>query len=65
VLFLHLLLGSASAILICTAWWIHYRGRTENRAPAAYRWPIQIVGVLLVSLTGHLGGFLSGVNGAA
>jgi uncharacterized membrane protein len=63
VLFLHLILGSASALLICIAWLIHFRGRRESHAPASYRWPVEILGLLVVSLTGHLGGFLSGVNG--
>jgi uncharacterized membrane protein len=63
VLFLHLILGSASALLICIAWLIHFRARRQSRAPATYRWPVEIMGLLVVSLTGHLGGFLSGVNG--
>jgi len=63
VLFLHLILGSASALLICTACLIHYRARRKSHAPAAYRWLVEIIGLLVVSLTGHLGGFLSGVNG--
>jgi hypothetical protein len=28
-----------------------------------YRLPIEALAVLIVGLTGHLGGFLSGVNG--
>jgi uncharacterized membrane protein len=63
VLFLHLILGSASALLICTAWLIHFLARRKTHAPGTYRWPVEIMGLLVVSLTGHLGGFLSGVNG--
>jgi hypothetical protein len=29
-----------------------------------YRLTVEVLAVLLVSVTGHLGGFLSGVNGA-
>jgi hypothetical protein len=28
-----------------------------------YRLPIEVLAVTIVALTGHLGGFLSGVNG--
>ena len=63
VLLLHLLLGSTSGLLICLAWLIHFRARRQSDAPAAYRWAVEIMGLFLVSLTGHLGGFLSGVNG--
>jgi len=63
ILLLHLVLGCGSAALIWLVSWIHWRAR---RRPAArlpnYRLPIEMVGVLLVALTGHLGGFLSGVN---
>jgi uncharacterized membrane protein len=64
ILFMHLVLGCISSVLIWLVWWIHWRVR---RHPAAslptYRLPIEAVAVLLVGLTAHLGGFLSGVNG--
>ena len=63
ILLLHLVLGCSSGVVIWIVSWIHWRAR---RHPAArlpnYRLPIEMVGVLLVALTGHLGGFLSGVN---
>ena len=62
VLLLHLFLGSVSAALIGTSWLIHFQARRRNHPPAAYRWPVEMIGVVLVSLTGHLGGFLTGVN---
>jgi len=62
ILLMHLVLGCASSALIGSIWWIHWRAR-RDRAPApTYRLPLEAVGVLLVALTGHLGGFLSGVN---
>jgi uncharacterized membrane protein len=63
-LLLHLVLGIASSLLIWVTWWLHYRARrhTERSLPL-YRLPLEFVGVALVALTGHLGGFLSGVNG--
>jgi uncharacterized membrane protein len=65
ILLMHLVLGCISSVLIWLVCWIHWRVR---RHPAAslptYRLPIEAVAVLLVALTGHLGGFLSGVNAA-
>jgi len=63
-LLLHLLLGIASSLLICLTWWLHYRAqRHPARSLPLYRLPIELLGVVFVALTGHLGGFLSGVNG--
>ena len=63
-LLMHLVLGCLSSVLIWLVCWIHWRVR---RHPAAslptYRLPFEAVAVLLVGLTGHLGGFLTGVNG--
>jgi uncharacterized membrane protein len=63
VLLLHLVLGSISGLLIGVTGWIHFRSR---RAPGAslpyYRLPLEFVAALMVILTGHLGGILSGVN---
>ncbi len=63
-LLLHLVFGIASSLLIWAAWWLHYRARRHaERSLPLYRLPLEFVGVALVALTGHLGGFLSGVNG--
>ncbi|HWZ84157.1 MAG TPA: DUF2231 domain-containing protein [Terriglobales bacterium] len=63
ILLLHLLLGCASTLLILTTWWMHRKGRPGRveRLPR-FRWAVEVLGVVLVGLTGHLGGFLSGVN---
>jgi uncharacterized membrane protein len=59
----HLVLGCSSAGLIWLVSWIHWRARRGQTARLPnYRLPIEALGVLLVTLTGHLGGFLSGVN---
>ena len=60
ILLMHLLLGLASAALILLVWWIHHQGR--DRLASAVRLALEVVGVLVIALTGHLGGFLSGVN---
>ena len=64
ILLMHLVLGCVSSVLIWLVFWIHLRVRRhpEQYLPK-YRLPIEAITVLLVGLTGHLGGFLSGVNG--
>lgn len=63
ILLMHVVLGSASSVVIAFVWWIHWRERRgHGRALPAYRLPVEAIGVMLVALTGHLGGFLSGVN---
>jgi len=42
---------------------IHLRAqRKQGGVLPGYRLPTEALGVALVTLTGHLGGFLSGVN---
>jgi hypothetical protein len=63
LLLLHLVLGCASSLLIWVVWLVHMRAhRKFGGELPGYRLPIEAVGVALVTLTGHLGGFLSGVN---
>jgi uncharacterized membrane protein len=63
ILLMHLLLGLISSVLIWLVWLIHMRaGRKQEGILPAYRLPIEAVAVAIVAVTGHLGGFLSGVN---
>jgi uncharacterized membrane protein len=62
ILLLHFLLGILSGALICFVWWLHFRARGKMDEPPTYRFLIEILAVLVVAATGHLGGFLSGVN---
>jgi uncharacterized membrane protein len=64
ILLIHLVLGCASTVLIWFVFWIHRRARRhpENPLPNS-RLLIEALAVAVVMLTGHLGGFLSGVNG--
>jgi uncharacterized membrane protein len=65
ILLFHLLLGCAVSVLIGFVLWVHLRARRRpNEALPRYRLPIEAFGVLLVALTGHLGGVLSGVTHA-
>jgi uncharacterized membrane protein len=55
----HLIFAVGAAV-----WWIHFRmRRVDGLLEASWRISIELIGVLLVIVTGHLGGFLSGVNG--
>lgn len=60
IILMHLLLGTASAALILFVWWIHYQSR--DRAAPRFLLALEAAGVIVIALTGHLGGFLSGVN---
>ena len=64
ILLMHLILGCISSVLIWLVFWIHLRvRRPPQRSLPRYRLPIEALAVLVVGVTGHLGGFLSGVNG--
>ena len=63
ILLLHLVLGCACALLIWVVCLVHVRAQRKfGGVLPGYRLPIEALGVVLVTLTGHLGGFLSGVN---
>jgi uncharacterized membrane protein len=63
ILLLHLVLAGASTALIWLVWYLHFRARRKQADLPRYRLPIEFIAVATVALTGHLGGFLSGVNG--
>lgn len=63
-LLLHLVLGTASSVLIWLVWWGHFRGRKRGaNGLRPYLLAVELVASATVALTAHLGGFLSGVNG--
>jgi uncharacterized membrane protein len=63
ILLQHLVLGVVSSCLIWLVWWIHFRASRKpgGRLPG-YRLPIEFLAAVVVAVTAHLGGFLSGVN---
>ena len=64
ILLMHLVMGCVSGVLICVVWLIHRRAQRWNGGILpAYRLPMEAAAVAIVTVTGHLGGFLSGVNG--
>lgn len=66
VLLLHLILASASSLLIWIVGLLHQRSqKTPGPLAPRNRLVLETLTVVLLTLTGHLGGFLSGVNGAS
>jgi uncharacterized membrane protein len=60
---LHLVLGASSAVLIwMLAWWRRGQERRDRGGLAVGYWAVAFLAVLVVALTGHLGGILSGVE---
>lgn len=62
-LLLHLLFGIASGTLISVVWLIHGSARrAQNKKLRLFCLPLEALTAALLAVTGHLGGFLSGVN---
>ena len=61
-LLLHLVLAFVSSTMIWLTWWVHFHARRQGGLLPTYRMPIECLAVLLVGITAHVGGFLSGVN---
>src|SRR6266436_1569242 len=51
-----------STVMIWLVWWVHFRSRRRTAPLPRYRLAIEFLAFALVTLTAHLGGFLSGVN---
>ncbi len=63
VLLLHLIAASIGGALVVTSWWVHWRARkAESLLLPSFRIPVELLGVAVIGLTAHLGGFLSGLN---
>ena len=64
-LLLHALFGLTSAGGILVLWWLRFRQRHQSdHAPGSLYLALTLIVLLLVAVTGHLGGFVSGVNTA-
>ncbi len=65
ILLLHLALACTASVLIWLVGWLHFRSRpTGTGALPFYRLPLEALTAALVAVTAHLGGYLSGINGA-
>lgn len=62
-LLLHLIFGLASGAMICVVWLAHWSAsRAHNEKLHLFCLPLEALTAVLLAITGHLGGFLSGVN---
>jgi uncharacterized membrane protein len=63
LLLFHLVSGCISGFLIWLVAWIHLRRRSasDSALPGCYL-PLELLTAMVIALTAHLGGFLSGVN---
>jgi uncharacterized membrane protein len=63
VILLHLLAALFAGLLVVASWWIHWRTRRSELRPLfQYRIPIELLGVVVIALAAHTGGYVSGVN---
>ena len=64
ILLLHFMAAMLATLLIMASWLLHWRARKlRTLILPRSRIPIELLGVAVIALTAHLGGFLSGVNG--
>ena len=63
LILLHFVAALSAALLMIASWWLHWQARkSRTLLLPRYRIPIELLGVAVIALTAHLGGFLSGVN---
>lgn len=62
ILLMHLVLACVSTLMIWLVWWVQFLARRRAEALPNYHLALEVLGVGLIALTGHLGGFLSVVN---
>ena len=59
---LHMICALTSALLILFLSWMRSRLRTKDRPPSIPYWGVTLIALFMITLTGHLGGVLSGVE---
>jgi uncharacterized membrane protein len=62
ILLLHMVIAAVSTVVIWAVWWLHWRVRSDRSLRPGFLLPLEMLGVAAIAVTGHLGGFLSGVN---
>jgi uncharacterized membrane protein len=62
ILLMHMVMAAVSTVIVWTTWWMQWRVREGRAQRTPFLIGLEVVGVALIALTGHLGGFLSGVN---
>jgi uncharacterized membrane protein len=62
-LLLHALFGGAGAGVILILWWLRLRQRSQSlRSPGRWYFALTVIAFVIITVAGHLGGFVSGVN---
>ena len=61
-LLMHLAFALATATLILLSFWIRFRLRKRGESPRAVYFVMMALGLIMITITGHLGGILSGVE---
>src|SRR5262249_46261168 len=59
---LHLIFALTTAAIILVLGWKRHRLRATNRSPNAVYFAMMAVGLVTITVAGHLGGILSGVE---
>src|ERR1700758_4669980 len=59
---LHLVLALTTAAIILALYWRHFRLRSKGQQPGAAYFTLMTFGLLMITLTGHLGGIVSGLE---
>jgi uncharacterized membrane protein len=62
ILLMHMVMAAVSTVIVWTVWWMQWRVRRGRTERPRLLIPLEVLGVAAIALTGHLGGFLSGVN---
>jgi uncharacterized membrane protein len=61
---LHLICALTTAVLIIGLCWRRFRLRSKDERPNLPYFGVMAVALMMITLTGHLGGILSGVEGS-
>jgi uncharacterized membrane protein len=59
---LHLVFAITTAAIILILFWKRFRMRKGGSSPSAAYFALMVLGLLMITVTGHLGGILSGVE---
>jgi uncharacterized membrane protein len=65
ILLEHLIAGLSAAVGMVATWLILFRARRKKHEAPPIRFLAEAAGLVAVIVAGHLGGFLSGVNGSS
>ena len=59
---LHLIFAITTALIILVLFWKRFRLRKGEKSPSAAYFALMALGLVMITLTGHLGGIISGLE---